>query len=218
MTKRQALLLAAICVGVYWLSGCSETRGREAGATQNIANAVAQNVADGQAGLDAFAKAPGVNFGDAAAKILAGVREYLLAAAGKTTLPPPAMTPDAILANPDGYHSGAVTAREKADGTWLKVMAMGELAVGLEVITALGKFVPGPIGAGMGMASQLFANLRWKFQSTKEAKESDDKAAELSAHAASLASLVSSLKPDWETTLPPATVAAIKAATEGQKA
>lgn len=199
--------LIALGILLFVIAGCGPVR--EQAHTDNQAK-VAQAVANAQAGLEAFAKSLGVSYDAAAAKILEGAKEYNLAAAGKTVLPPPEMSADEILSNPDGYHSAAVESREKADGTWFKVLGASVLGLLAPIAVAAARFIPGvgPIAAPL---IAKIADFHWFALSTTDQKAADAKVAMVASHAQSVASSVDAAIPGWRDKLPPSAVASIEA-------
>ncbi len=200
--------LIALALLVFFLAGCAPVA-REQAHSDDQAK-VAQAVANAQAGLDALTKAPDVNYGPSGAKILEGAKEYNLAAAGKTVLPPPEMAPEAILSNPDGYHSAAVEAREKADGSWKRVLAASVLRLLAPAAIAALRFIPG-VGAVAAPIAEGLANVHWFALSTKDQKAADERTAAVAGHAQAIASAVDSAVPGWRDKLPPSAVASIEA-------
>lgn len=199
------ICLLATCALIFSLAACSP-RGP---ATRDDASA-AQAVANAKAGLDAFAKSMGVTYDAAAGKILAGVGEYVTAAAGKTALPAPKLDAVAILANPDAYYSAAVSTREHADGTWFKVIASAALGIVAPLAIAAGRFIPG-IGPLFEPIASSLASLHWFGLSTTDQKAADAQVAMVAGHARAIASSVDVAIPGWREKLPAEAAASIEA-------
>lgn len=202
------LVIIATCISAI-VVGCSI--GDRQPAHDDHEQSVAQAVSDARAGLDAFAKAPGVSYDASAAQILAGVGEYTLAAAGKTTLPMPRMAPGAILASPSDYHSEAATARQHADGSFALVWLAGAGSVALAVATALAKNLGGPVGAVFAPMASSIANGVWHAFAPQVAKDADDRAHMIAGHVSAVADAITTIAPDYVNKLPPNVAASVNA-------
>lgn len=210
---RNHILVAAVLIGCYWLAGCTPPWRAEAhtvAATTPQAQADVQAIADAQAGLDAFSKAPGVTYDENAGKILAGVQQFNKAAAGNLAVPAPRMSPEAILADPDSYHSAAVAAREKAEGIWGWVKLAGALGMLTTVGAAVGRLIPG-VGPWVQPVASLLGNVHWFGLSSEDEKQAEADQAAVAGHAKTVVSALSTVLPDYRNKFDPKVVAAIDA-------
>ncbi len=181
------------------LAGCGGTRS----ATTKAETQRVQNVANATSGIDALS-ASAAGQVPALAEILKGARAFIVAAAGKLTVPPPAITPQAVIANPTAYRKAGEKAEREAQGTqWTFALYVG-LSLAVPVLIALAKNLGGPFG---GVAGGI-ANAVWTTFAPAKTKEQDEAAQDLVDN---IHHVASAIPPDAMRALPPKALDAVAA-------
>lgn len=195
------LAFAAGLVCYLLLSGCAGDERKPAADAES--QRVAQAVSDSLAGIEAAkAVAP------SASQILDGAAEYALSAAGTTAIPVPHMTAAQIQADPNTYFDAGTSARQHADGSWLKVIGAAALGLLLPYVVAAGRFLPGA-GPLIEPIAGLLTKVNWFGLATKDQKAADKQQAAYAVHATAIVGELATVVPDYRARFSPAVLAAI---------